>query len=303
MPKASDSTPQQLRPYLFHGVDLNWKDGDKEAIGDCPWCGKSNKFYVDIETGKYQCKVCGTGTAKGGGNVYVFLSQLLMSSVEATSDNDLKAFAVSRKILYLETLTAWRCCKSILTHDWIIAGVEDGAVRQVYRYIFDNATKKYRLIPTPVLGHRLHCPDDYDSKKPMTYICEGPWDGMALWETLQRAKENDDKLAVTGNKSASLGASANVVAVPGCNVFSERWTKLWAGKIVTLMYDNDHPRKNPTTGKTLEAVGYAAMIRAAEIMRASKTPPREVRLLQWGPNGYDTGLPNGTDVRDFLNVK
>jgi ribosomal protein L37AE/L43A len=56
VPKVSDK-PVNLRPYLFHGLDLEW-EGRDQAVGECPFCGKEGKFYVALETGKWDCKVC-----------------------------------------------------------------------------------------------------------------------------------------------------------------------------------------------------------------------------------------------------
>lgn len=53
MPKLS-TTPKSLRPFLAHGVDLDWGGGGGQARGECPFCS-SAKFYVALETGKWDC--------------------------------------------------------------------------------------------------------------------------------------------------------------------------------------------------------------------------------------------------------
>ena len=59
--------PEKLRPYTFHGVELDWH-GKEDAIGDCPFCGRERKFRVNVKTGLFRCLVCSEGSAKGGGN-------------------------------------------------------------------------------------------------------------------------------------------------------------------------------------------------------------------------------------------
>lgn len=56
MPNVVDK-PEKLKPYLFHGVNLNWTSGQQtgEATGQCPFCGREDKFTVNIETGQYRC--------------------------------------------------------------------------------------------------------------------------------------------------------------------------------------------------------------------------------------------------------
>jgi hypothetical protein len=144
-------------------------------------------------------------------------------------------------------------------------------------------------------------PKDFDVNKPIVYICEGPWDGMVLWETLESAKyAADGSLTVTSNRSASLLSEANVVAVPGVTTFMESWLPLFAGKTVILMYDNDHEVLNPKTGKMTPAAGPTAMQRVAGILGGASDGPKQVQYLRWGERGWDPALPHGYDVRDFL---
>jgi hypothetical protein len=169
----------------------------------------------------------------------------------------------------------------------------------LYRYL--QTSKKRLLLPTPTLKHSLFAPGKYDPKKPIVYICEGPWDGMALWEALGAAKPGDnDELVVTASKKASLRNTANVIAVPGVTNFAEYWLPLFEGKTVVLMYDNDHDLKNPKSNAMIPAAGFAAMKRVAGILAASAYTPAAIRYLQWGENGWNPDLPAGLDVRDYL---
>jgi hypothetical protein len=48
MPKITE-TPPVLLPYLSHGVDFVRENLSNQAIADCPFCGRENKFYVSEE--------------------------------------------------------------------------------------------------------------------------------------------------------------------------------------------------------------------------------------------------------------
>lgn len=272
MPRLSSELPEGLRPYLFHGVDLTWGKSDKNAVGECPWCGTEGKFSVLLETGVARCWSCGVGSDKGGMNALLFIRSLQADSFEST--NDYEQLATNRGLLNSDTLISWQVAKSVITRDWIVPGYgADGKMNTLYKY-------GRKLIPTPTLGHHLFGVNLFDKSKEEVFVCEGPWDAQVLWEL--------------------VGKTHNVLAVPGCNVFSDQWVKLFAGKIVTLLYDNDHPKKNPNSKQASIPAGYAGMERVAGMLTAAKNPPVEIRYLKWGKNGYDPKLPSGTDLRDVI---
>ena len=333
MPNA----PEALQPYIFHGIDLDWQEGDKEAKGDCPFCGRENKFSVDIRTGKYRCFICGDdGTT---GNAYSFLRKFWTLCDKQTTDYE--SLRIDRKLQYAETFMQWGVVRSITTGNWLIPGYGlktvgftpykrtssnsigylreypgDDRLQQLYqrKQIKSKGKWRWQLLPTPKVaqskankgGHRLHGLDLYDKDKSTVYLCEGPWDGMALWEMLRQAKQTDNGLASTANPEASLLADANVLAVPGCNVFFASWLPLFTGKVVNLMFDNDHPRTHPKTKQKIAPAGLRAMERVGKFLmqaKPEKLRPAEVNYLRWSGDeqGYNLDLPSGHDVRDALN--
>jgi hypothetical protein len=298
MPEVADTTPEHLRPYLFHGVDLQWPPGGKQALGTCPFCNREKHFSVQVDTGLWRCYVCGEGNEKGGGNAKVFLQRLWSLSSQSMPLSHYAELAANRWVEE-ETLILWEVVKSITTGDWLVPGyTAEGKMVQLYRYL-ETEPGKRRLIPTPTMGHQLHGRSLYRNKHTL-YLCEGPWDGMALWEQLRATKWNGEELWPTGNAENSLLADADVLAVPGCNVFFDNWLPLFAGKCVNLMYDSDHTKKHPTTGNIIPAAGHTGMKRVAGLLLASREPPAELNWLPWGPEGYDPALPSGCDVRDVL---
>lgn len=302
MPKQTDSTPDKLRPYISHGLDVQWRDGDKHGFADCPWCGREGKFAIVAQTGQWSCPVCLEGNAKGGGNVYVFLRMLWDRSFEETTPADYRQLAIDRTLEDLDTPIQWNLCRSIINGEWLVPGYGiDGVLKTLYRYTQQKDRKA--LLATATLGHYLTGMNLFDKKKPVVFLCEGVWDAMPLWEQLGKTKEAGEGFAPTASLSASLLSEANVLSFPGANTFHEGWAELFADKVVHLMAQNDHERRHPKTGKLVPPASFRGMKRITEILVKAKKPPRSINVLWWGERGFDTDLPSGFDVRDtFASV-
>ena len=295
-PKTPE-TPKALKPYLFHGVDLHWAEGDKEAKGTCPFCSREH-FTVDIKTGKAQCWACpvmATETEGGGVNIYSFLRLLWRLSDEQTQVTDYKPLAINRR-LQLDTLMRWGLAKSISTGDWLIPGYSvEGKITQLYRYRLSN-----KPLATSGLVHGLYGLPPFTDSALAVYLCEGPWDAMALWEMLGQSKQPKEGLLPTGNVERSLLADANVYGVPGANVFRREWLPLFANKSVHLLYDSDHPTKHAKTGQVIPPAGLTAVQRVSRLLMGAERPPSDISYVCWGKEGYNPDLPSGYDVRDKL---
>lgn len=314
-----------LRPYLFHGLDL--AVGGTHATADCPFCGREGKFSVQLDTGLWRCLVCAAGTAAGGGNGLVF-ARLLYERAYApgtpTAAGAAAGGAAGRYAAFAAAVAAdrglggpgaVRAWGLAPTADgaWLVPGYgADGRLDQVYRRTRvpdghgGHGGHDWRLLPTPGIwpegrGHALHLPaGDFDPSRPQVDVCEGPWDGMALWECRE-----------------ALG-DTNIVAVPGCGVWRDEWTELCRGKRVRLWYDSDHPKAmcracgksyslvdhptcpvhgTPPDGMTVAPAGREAARRVAGRLSGAAA---SVGWLRWGPDGYDPRAKSGWDVRDEL---
>lgn len=293
MPKQ-DETPNKLRPYQFHGIDLSYRAGDKDAYGKCVFCDRENKFSINIESGQYRCVVC-----EEVGNIYILLRKLHALSYEATTDSEYKELAADRKLYTDETLVHWQLAKSITTGDWILPAYNaKGSLVGLYRYIHNG--ERTLLMPTPTLGLHLFGMHLWEDSKKIVYLCEGWSDALCLWETLGMAKESDTGLVQTGNPQASLLANANVIAITAAMTFKEEWNNLFGGKIVNLMGQNDHERKHPKTGKRIAPASYDGMMKISKLLEVADHPPAQVNLLYWGDKGFNPDLNSGYDLRDFI---
>lgn len=295
MPKIrTDETPKNLRPYLFHGLDLS---GSPNASGECPFCGRE-KFSVSVETGLWRCFSC-----EERGNLTTFLRKI--HELDGTTDG-MAEFMELRddRGVSLDALRSFGVMVHPVTGEYTLPGFStDKKLMTLYQWSL-NGDKKI-LMATATVPHQLFMPDDFDPKKRVVYVCEGPWDAMALWDALRSTKAVEGhvhtQLARTGSVEASLYAEASVVGIPGCGSVGEpfvRWCSLFAGKRVVLCFDSDHPRVNGD--KRIEPAGLEASKRACEILARVNDLPESVSYLCWGPDGYDKDRKSGYDVRDLL---
>jgi hypothetical protein len=294
MPKA-DRLPQPLRPFRSLGVDFTDVRED-EAFAQCPFCGRDDgKFSVNVLTSQYFCFVCG---AKG--NSADFVKQILDQGT--CSAEDAAELAESRGLLNSDTLIKWGVVKSPVTGEWLWTEYSpDGKPVSAGRYEYHGPAGKRVLKGVEELEIGLFGVQLYDPNKPALFICEA-WNAPVLWELLRSAGlGSDGNYELTGVVESSLAKDANVLGVPGANVWKEKWCKLAAGKKVVLMVDSDHPIPHPKQdGVMIEGAGVTGARRAAQLMALSTEPPESIHWLKWGEGGFDPAEPSGYDLRDFL---
>ena len=278
MPKPVDKDDKTW-PYTFHGIDL-LSSGTNENVGQCPLCGQEGKFSLNGSTGQWRCFMC-----QETGNLQSFIQKFWTSCSMHTEERYYREQCRERGLLSPKSLQSWGLCLSTTTGRWLAPGYRvNGNIGTLYHYtrvkrrdVFRNA-----FLPTPTLGHYLFGVPLYESRWSTVFLCEGVWDGIALWEV--------------------VGTKNNVLATPGCGIFEEIWLQLFANKRVCLMFDNDHPYQHPKTGEMMPPPGLEGMKRVASILLSSPSPPEEVSYLKWGELGYNEALPDGHDVRDFLRT-
>lgn len=278
----TNAVPESDWLRSFRWLGIQFKLHDTQGQGDCPFCGKEGKFWVAYEHGKWDCKSCGIT-----GNPVDFMRHFHAACFDDTPISACNELASERGFLSGSTCEAWGCAKSVITGEWLIPAYSaDGKMHNLYRWMDIPNGKggwKKTLLPTPGLGWKSGDVHGLFGQFMIlttldVILCEGPWDGMALWE-VDRGKHQ-------------------VFATPGCNVFNEKWLPLFQDDQVTLMFDNDHPRKNKLTGKMIEGSALTGSKRiAAQLAGTAK----EVKWLKWGEKGWNDQLTDGTDVRDLLN--
>jgi len=285
------TTPAKLKPFVFHGLDLDWEG--EQAEGACPLCDKDGHFFINKSTGQWDCKSCGET-----GNIYGFLSRLLEMSIKSTTDKDFEELTDDRGI-EPDVLKAWQVARNPLNGDWLIPAYNNkGKLANLYKWGFDNP----RAMSTPGLKiwpFGLHL---LKKGQKVVWLQEGPWDGMSVWGALQQTRDNGQRLVKTRNPKKSLGAKEAVIATPGANTFKAEWVPLLAGKTVRLAYDNDWPRKTPS-GKSVRP-GWDGMKRVGKVCgEANGEGPKGLERLYWGKRGHSKDFEDGYDVRDLFGER
>jgi len=317
---------KKLQPFIFHGVHL--EPSGNNHIGDCPFCDKEGHFFVNPESGQWDCKVCGEA-----GNVISFLQKFYELALELTPDEYYEELSEDRCIPVAE-LKSWGLAWHYLNDVWIIPGVGlRGKINNLY--VYEEGGKVFGTKGID-LGMTLHKNADF-SKCNTVYFCEGPFDGISLHAFLSRYKlkpmkkgdtthgDSHHPLAVPGpiTLHATHGPDANfpdatpasqatnpltlirttkqgesllqgscVVIIPGTNNFKKPWADHFKGKVVRILFDNDHPRKHRT--RTSQP-GWDGTQRTAKLLLPVA---KQVDILQWGKDGHDPSLPDGYDLRD-----
>ena len=273
-----DTTPKHLRPFTSNGVAFAAFAGAEATAEECPFCGKELKFRVNTETSKCGCFVPGCFE----GNSLTFLRKLLEVSETATTDEQREELRADRGLLFAGTAAEWGVGVSTLTSEWIIPAYDlgDNPI-QLYRWSPGKDGKKV-VKGSGGLEAGLFRAKDFNAGAGTVWVTEGVWDAMALREALGAAKETAGGLRPTGERSASLLADAEVVAMPGAGVFLEKWLPLFAGKRVVLAHDNDD-------------AGQAGARKAAEKLAAHPEAPTSIERITW-----PEGSADGFDVRDYL---
>lgn len=221
-------TPQDMFECL--GVILTDGPGD-QLVGDCPFCGKADHFFVNSETGQYDCKVC-----TESGNPINFLGRISEKLFSETKKKDWKRLAKLRSVVKLKEeqvhveppLPSYvfshfgMCWNTELNEWWLPSKSEKGTTRDIRRWNPDVP----RFISTDYCNVQLGNMEEFSSRKDRTrvpvWICEGEWDGMCLWYLLKQA-----------------GRDEIVTWVPGAGTFKEEWAKWYQGCNVRAVYDND----------------------------------------------------------------
>src|SRR3990167_7924539 len=194
---------------------LSLEDKGSQQIGDCPFCNKENKFYVNSETLQWDCKVCGLK-----GNLPVFLKLMAKEFIKNITPNKLSKLADTRK-LPVKAFEGLNIGFNSHSYTLPIYNEKMGCVD----------IKKYQIGGRLYIGSGasvyLYQSHELLKNESLVYLCEGEWDTIALRHLLQ-----------------NIGKPGIAVGTPGANTFKEEWAQFFRGKDVKIVYDNDQPGKD-----------------------------------------------------------
>ena len=258
--------------YECLGVALTEGTGS-ETVGDCPFCGKVDHFFVNALTGLYSCKVCGAE-----GNQIDFLGNYSQKLHLATSRHCFKTLARRRSTIgmngeavkvdpplpweiYQRAGMAWN---PLLSEWWLPVKSHTGSTRDIRRWNPKASHPKFmstdgcslQLYGMDILSYRK------DRDKVRIWICEGEHDAITLRYLMEECGEKDI-----------------VVGVPGAGTFKQDWMPYFQGCHVIVPYDNDKAGEDGSS----------------KVGRMLKPITRKFEYICW-PEVLSTGY----DIRDFI---
>jgi len=279
-----------LNVFQDHGVDIS-AISNEQARGTCPFCDKVDHLYLRYAgykelsggrksvPGMWDCKACMLG-----GNVYTFLYHLAEESKRTTTPADYLELWKKKKI----PPAAGRMCgisRSLLTGEWIIPTRKKSDNKR-QKYIVSNIHRwhenKNQLFGTVTMTTDLIGLEHLSPEAKPLILGEGHWDRPILEHIYRDTGDRD---------------SVDLLSAPGAGSFKTEWlTYFHRRPSVTLLFDNDHPKTNPKSGKVTQA-GLDGVKRIAEMVLSmdDDVRPLELRYLKWPM----LELVDGYDLRDL----
>lgn len=206
--KRSKSNQRSIsNGFVQHGVMVEALPNSTQAVGDCPFCGREERFYVSQETGAWDCKRCGES-----GGFKRFLQLRGEQNQEKLTGSVALKLSTDRGIS-TKTLREWRVGWD--GYQYTIPIDAAGKTHDLRRFRPGSKTKA-------TTGGNVSLAGIEDKKSDTVWLSEGEWDGMALWESL---------------KLNNLGGS--VYAVTGGTSFPTHVVPMFQDKRVIVAFDND----------------------------------------------------------------
>lgn len=262
---------------LHCGIPMHQQDGG-EFKGDCPLCGRENKFYMNPTTGQWDCKVCGES-----GNIRTFIRKFYEQGC-VDDDDRLKSLSELRGIraefLRSEIGVKW----NPIAKEYVVpTRNSEGEVSNLLHWRNYNGKRQFTGLPTVnrgILGyddlmkimHGNHPTLKADDAELRIWCGEGPWDKAAMRQALA------DSYPTSHEKHVLLFTTGSGGIPDDC-------IQAFNGKKLRVVNDNDD-------------AGMGQTKRVAHRMAMDRVVPSEALFLEW-PKGLKTGY----DINDLVREK
>jgi hypothetical protein len=255
------------RLFEVFGIHFGALSGDNARAEECPFCG-GDVFYLNIRTGLWDCKK--GGCAKQG-NITTFLTWIRDEMLARTTDDEYRGLK-DRRGLPLQVLKRHKVGYCDRAGCWLVPFEnEQGNVVNFQRY-WTSASPPPGLrnnvalpaLPTALYGYAELI--DSGKRGLPVYLCEGPWDCLAL-----------DYAIGSGHRGRYV-----IVGTPG-TTFKDEWVEYFRDREVRVVFDNDKAgvKLSEKVRKLLAEGGVA----------------KDVWTLHWPQDG---GLADGYDINDLV---
>lgn len=191
--------------------------GDELAC-ECPYCGKPDHLYLNLEKLAFKCQRCGES-----GNHIELAAHLVETHLDPINQEQLEILADHRR-LPTEAFESHDIRWSPKRKSYVIT-VRNFLGRPVDIRSLNSLKIKEGFRSAPRAKTCLYGADqlkDTDRKDELVVLVEGNHDKIALDYVLKKA-----------------GVSAIVLAVPGAGTFKKEWATWLKGRDVVVIYDHD----------------------------------------------------------------
>lgn len=242
---------KQMGINIFHQFGFREKStsGD-HVIGNCPFCGKSDHFFLNITSPNksWDCKKC---LRQGGFKTFLFQMAEYCSD-QFNPETSVKLIHDRGKAISYDTFKDAYVGFHPYTGQYILPVFDlKNDVVNIKLYDF-NSMRNSAGCDAAMYGLWMN---DF-TKCSHIFICEGEWDGLAFYEIIKKMNLQD----------------VGFISVPGAGTFKKDILPLLNGKIVYLLYDNDEAGQK---GRD-KAIGILSGV------------SRQLYTLNW-PEGYELG--------------
>jgi hypothetical protein len=212
MPKILPEGKDYSKLFQTLGINLNVNGSVNAPAEACPYCG-GTKFSANIDNGLWQCFRC-----QKKGNPTDMIRDVHQRHLERTSERDYQDLRERRGGISLQMLRHHDLAYDKSLQRWLIPFKNrEGNVMTLQLYYLRDGRK----MNLPGIGTYLFnfnaLPDD---KKLWVFLCEGPFDAIALDYALDTKRDR-----------------YVILAIPG--TFKEEWVSYFAGRKVRCLFDND----------------------------------------------------------------
>ena len=253
---------------IFEHFGLEFSRSGTQHRADCPFCEREDHFYVNKDTGQFDCKSADCGKA---GNAYTFLHALYLDLLENTTEASLRTLGKIRGLPPAAIKDAG-FAYDINNKQYILPIYNRrGSLANLKSYPRNGKKRLFYNTPAPAKAHLFNCQTLANSEDTI-FICEGEWDAIALMHAFSQIPK-------------ARRPKGTIVAVPGANMagdslFNKHILKLLKSKKIVLLYDNDD-------------AGRKGAKKLANFLSSKKI--KNLHVLRW-PSSY----PDKYDVSDHL---
>lgn len=251
--------PKTLKAFSVHGVEFQYDGSSDQAIGTCPFCGREAKFYMSVENGMWDCKVCGLT-----GNINTFFHKISEVNSKKLAGPPLKNLVNDRGLSAL-TLRRWGLGWDGNQYTIPVPSLSnpETSLSDLKRYKIGGRLMASPTAKSNIFAAKGAMHEDSIARHHTIWIMEGEWDTLAMNECLHLLKL-EGHLAIT--------------STTGAGSFKPDWVIYLQDKDVVLMFDHDpagvHGRLR--TGRFLEGIA------------------KSIKVISW-PSNYKEGY----DFRDL----